>query len=91
MKEFYTIAELSELLSIPRPTLYAMTTRGDVPAFKIGKALRFKIVDIENWLAGKKIINGSEDKKARDVVKSMKKTGDVNLDKLIANARKEIL
>ena len=50
-KRYLSIDELSELLSIPKNTIYAKTSRREIPYVKIGKRLLFDRKEIESWLS----------------------------------------
>ena len=48
-----TLVEVSELLNIPVPTLYAWRHRGEGPAgYRIGRHVRFRRSAVEAWLEG---------------------------------------
>ena len=44
--ELVTEAELSKLLKVCRRQLYNWRVRGFIPYFKIGKAVRFRVVEV---------------------------------------------
>ena len=49
--QLLTPEQVSEILSIPRATLYAWRTRGKGPAaIKIGKHLRYRQGELDAWL-----------------------------------------
>lgn len=48
--EFYTAEELSKYLRIPRPTIYYLTQRKEIPAIKIGRHWRYRKLKISSWL-----------------------------------------
>ena len=48
-----TIAEVAELLRVHPMTVYRMIKQGDIPSFRIGRALRFDAEQLENWLRAK--------------------------------------
>jgi excisionase family DNA binding protein len=52
--EFYTPAELAELLRIPRRTLEKWTLQRRLPVIKVGRLNRFPRVEIQ-----KRLLNGS--------------------------------
>lgn len=43
--------EVSRLLKVSRPWPYIMVKRGLLPCFKLGKCVRFKLSDIEDYLS----------------------------------------
>lgn len=47
-----SIEELSNYLSIKSKTLYAKVESGQIPHYKIGRLVRFKVSEIEAWLEG---------------------------------------
>ena len=50
-KEFYTVRELAQLLSVNPMTVYRMVDRGELPVYIIGgRAKRFRKQDIEEYL-----------------------------------------
>lgn len=50
-KRYLTLDELAELLSIPRNTIYAKTSRREIPFLKVGRRLMFDRHEIEKWLS----------------------------------------
>jgi DNA (cytosine-5)-methyltransferase 1 len=47
-----TVKELAQYLKIAEKTAYRFASEGKIPAFKIGGSLRFRKLDIDNWIAG---------------------------------------
>ncbi len=52
-KEFLTVEELSRFLRIPRPTVYYLSQKGEIPGIKIGKHWRYNKKTIDKWLKSK--------------------------------------
>ena len=50
IRNFYTVKELAALLVVKPITIYRMVERGQLPAVRIGKSLRFDPADIEVFL-----------------------------------------
>ena len=50
LKEFFSVKELAEMLSINPMTVYRMVERGQIVCHQIGRAKRFRRCDIENFL-----------------------------------------
>ena len=46
-RHLITIVELSALWSIPKATLYNWVSQGRLPHVKLGRSLRFDVVEIE--------------------------------------------
>lgn len=50
MNEILTIEQLSEYINIPKSCLYQKVMRRDIPFYRIGRLLRFKKSEIDEWL-----------------------------------------
>jgi len=50
MKQFYTREEVKNMLSISFPTLNKLNKTGQLPAYKLGRKVFYKLIDIENSL-----------------------------------------
>ena len=48
--EFITPEELAKKLKVSTPHIYVMVKRGLIPCYKIGKCLRFKGQDVNDFL-----------------------------------------
>jgi excisionase family DNA binding protein len=52
MTEAYvTIKEVERYTGLPRSWLYAKAAAGEIPHLKVGKYLRFRLSEVEAWLA----------------------------------------
>jgi excisionase family DNA binding protein len=49
-REFYTVAQLADLLQLNEMTIYRMVKTGDLPCHLIGRIMRFRHNDIEEFL-----------------------------------------
>ncbi len=61
-KEDFTVGTLAEHLDIPIRKVYEMTSRKEIPFYKVGNKLRFRPDDIAKWKFSTYIpaINGQE-------------------------------
>ena len=50
MNEVLNVQQACEFLKIAKPTLYRCVRKGQIPAFKIGKALRFHKNSLTLWI-----------------------------------------
>lgn len=50
-EEIFTVADVARLLKVAAKTVYAMTQRGELPAFKVGGQWRFRRRDIDAWIS----------------------------------------
>lgn len=46
----WTVRQVAEYLSVNERTVYRMAERGELPAFKVGDAWRFRRDDIDAWI-----------------------------------------
>ena len=46
----WTVRQVAEYLSVNERTVYRMAERGELPAFKVGDAWRFRREDINAWI-----------------------------------------
>jgi excisionase family DNA binding protein len=53
-KEFLNINEVSEYLGIKTSTLYFYVENGSIPHYRVGRLIRFKKQEIDQWMAGNK-------------------------------------
>jgi excisionase family DNA binding protein len=53
-KEYLNINEVTECLGIKKSTLYFHVENGTIPHYRIGRLIRFKRQDIDQWMAGNK-------------------------------------
>jgi excisionase family DNA binding protein len=54
-KRYLGIEEMAEYLGFRKGTLYVWVCQRRIPYLKIGKLLKFDIIEIENWLKDKRI------------------------------------
>lgn len=45
-----TVNEVAEYLRVPKSGIYDLVFRKKIPFIKLGNRLRFKKVDIDNWI-----------------------------------------
>ena len=48
---FFTVQELARYLRMKPITIYKHASKGELPAFKVGAAWRFKKSSIDKWIA----------------------------------------
>ncbi|MES9903988.1 MAG: helix-turn-helix domain-containing protein [Sedimenticola sp.] len=46
-----TVKEVAEYLKVNDRTVYRMAASGKIPAFKVGASWRFKLQELEAWIA----------------------------------------
>jgi excisionase family DNA binding protein len=51
MTALMTAREVADLLGVSTETVLRWTRRGELPAFRLNRAIRFREEDIDRWLA----------------------------------------
>ena len=72
MKEFLTIAELAEYLSIKPSTIYSMVENKEIPFFRFGRLIRFRREEIDTWIENHREESIDPVKKGREIFKGIK-------------------
>lgn len=87
MKEFLTIGELSEYLNLKRSNLYSMVESGELPHYRIGRLIRFRRDDIDQWMEDhrKEVIDTK--KRAKGILKAVKPS--IDIDRLVKKSIEE--
>ena len=49
-RQLVTIGQLAETLNVSRNWLYQKVERNEIPHFRLGRAIRFDLPNIEEWL-----------------------------------------
>ena len=89
MKEFLTIDELSEYLSMKKSALYALVESGEIPHDRVGRLIRFKKQDIDAWMEDHRETGVDVDKKAKGILKVIKRPG-MHIDCLVKKSIDEV-
>src|SRR5262245_43980007 len=80
-----TISDVVHLLKIKPSTLYARVAQDRIPAFKIGRLIRFHRDDIEAWLQTHR-----SELRPQLPLQRRRRTCSNHIDDLIAQAKREI-
>ena len=59
---YLTIEEVAELMHVPKSFIYRRTCRGHadpIPSFRFGGHLRFRLDEIEEWIANHRVLHES--------------------------------
>jgi len=54
-KRFIGIKECSEYLGIPKGTLYSWTFSRKIPHIKMGRLVKFDLIELEAWIKERKV------------------------------------
>jgi excisionase family DNA binding protein len=56
-REWLTLREMQEMLSIGRTKAWQLVASGEVPAVKIGRSVRVSRKELEGWLEEQRYLN----------------------------------
>jgi excisionase family DNA binding protein len=88
-KGFLTVNEVSEYLSVKPSTLYLMVESGELPHYRIGRLIRFKKDDVNQWMEAHRREGINVDKKARDILKAINRPG-MDIDRIVEKSIAEV-
>jgi len=54
-RRFLSITEMSQYLGITKGSLYVWVCQRKIPYLKVGKLVKFDIMEIESWLKDKRV------------------------------------
>jgi excisionase family DNA binding protein len=85
--ELLTIEMLSNYLNIKVKTLYAKVEAGEIPYYRIGWLIRFRLEEIDKWLEGCRQVNKPEagQQKTKRSRKRLSKRSNNHFDKIVGN------
>jgi len=89
LKDFLTIDELSEYLSIKRSTLYSMVESGELPHYRIGRLIRFERSEVDRWVESNRCGCVNADSEARIILKTANR-GNLNIDNIVKKSIAEV-
>lgn len=81
---FFSVKELSKYLMVKPSTLYAWSSRGIIPHYKVYGLIRFKKDDIDIWIAS------FRKDKPPDSISFLNKRDTADIDSVIARAKREV-
>ena len=76
-KEYLTIEEISVYLGVKKSTLYSKVESGEIPYYRIGRLIRFKEQEVDQWMKEnkKEKLNSN-----RRIVKTPRKVKNPQID-----------
>lgn len=54
MEKFVQVKDIAEYLGVSVQTVYYWTHAGIIPHYRLPKAVRFKLSEVDNWMARRK-------------------------------------
>ena len=88
-ERYLTVNEVCQYLNLKACTVYAWVRSSEIPHYRLGKLLRFKKGDIDNWMESHREGVNVVEKKARVILKAMNRPG-VDINHLVKKTIAEI-
>ncbi len=51
---YITVASLARVLGVPASWVYERTAKGEIPHYRVGRYVRFRLSEVERWLAAER-------------------------------------
>ena len=87
---FMNIKENSEYLGIKVNTLYSMVEQKSIPHYRIGRQIRFKKSDIDQWMEGQREEVVDAKVEAKKIIRSLQKRPTQDVDRIVKKAVEEV-
>ncbi len=59
-ERFITVDDLADVLGVPPSWIYERTARGEIPFYRVGRYVRFRLSEVEDWLEQQRLSGGSD-------------------------------
>jgi len=87
--EFLTVKQISSYLAVKVSTIYTMVEQRKLPHYRIGRQIRFKRSEIDEWMAGQREAVVEVKMEARKVLRSIEKKSDLDINRITTKAIEE--
>jgi excisionase family DNA binding protein len=84
-KEYHSIDEVSQHLGLKKPTLYALVAAGKIPHYRIGRLIKFKRSDLDQWMEKNKRNPGDASRKAIEISRLIRNP-KIDINRLVQQA-----
>ena len=85
-KEYFTIKEISQFLSLKQSSLYSKVESGAIPHYRIGRIILFRKTEVEQWMQTNRVGIIDSGKKAGDLFKSIRANTKLDVDRIVKRA-----
>jgi excisionase family DNA binding protein len=87
---FMNIKEVSTYLGIKVSTIYAMVAGKKIPHYRVGRLIRFKRSDVNQWMEGQKEQVVDAKAEAKRIVRAVQKRAARDVDGIVKKAIDEV-
>jgi len=83
---FLNVQHIAEYLKVRVSTVYTLGKEKRIPHYRIGRQIRFKKSEIDEWMAGQKEPVVDVKVEAKKIVRSLHKKPDLAIDRIVKKA-----
>jgi excisionase family DNA binding protein len=83
---FLKIQEIANYLGIKVSTIYALVERRGIPHYRVGRLVRFKKPEVDQWMEGQRKPAVDVKVEAQKVGRSLHKKSDLAIDRIVKKA-----
>ena len=87
---FLGVREVACYLGVRPSTVYAMVERKGIPHYKVGRLVRFKKFEIDEWMAGQKEEVVDVKVEARRVIRSLQRRPNLDVDRIVKKTIEDV-
>jgi excisionase family DNA binding protein len=88
LKDFLTVDELSQYLNIKKSTLYTMVETGAIIHYRVGKLIRFKKEDVDDWMEGNRREGVPLERRTTQIFRTIHR--EVDIDRIVKKSIEEV-
>ena len=86
LSRFLDVQTIADYLGIKASTLYSMVEGKKLPHYKVGRLIRFKRSEIDEWMAGQREAVVDVKMEAKRVLRSIEKNSGLDVDRIMKKA-----
>ena len=93
LSSFLNVKEVAEYLALKTSTVYSLVEEKKIPHYRIGRQIRFKVSEIDEWMAGQKEPVVDAMVEARKVIRSFQRKPNLDggriMKKVVEQSKKK--
>lgn len=79
---YLTVAEASSHINVKKSFIYSLVESKDIPHYRLGRLIRFKSVDLDNWIEKHRVEKVDSSKGIKQILRKAK-GGQRDIDELV--------
>src|SRR4030042_4585224 len=90
LSSFLNVKEVATYLALKISNVYSLVEEKKIPHYRIGRQIRFKISEIDEWMMGQKEEVVDVRVEAKKILGSIKKNGGLDVDRIVKKSIDEV-